>query len=413
MNVWSGEEGYPALDGYEFNVRAFDPDNYDRDTEEGDFAETQLLLTTETGDIASIEVGPQSEVLCDNEEGIVSYDITIHRASCSEGEFSVLLGLYSTPMEGVTNWFEVEGQEEADGFFFNFPAGESELHVVMQVYNEQGVFAGQGELPLFVVANQSEVEFPLDDRYEFKEAVLPYRTKIGNVGKVEIVSQEGTMCEGGTGDVYYEVAIHRSSCSAADFQVQLEVLSEMPEGVAYAFTTEHPWVYDFGPEDEVIYATMNVWSGEEGYPALDGYEFNVRAFDPDNYDRDTEEGDFAESRINLFTVDCSPSASKSVTITNSAEPEILVEDPIVNVKAYPNPFEDFIIFEFKAPYDTGVRLEIFNVLGEKIDDVFNGRIDANSLNSINYIPEIIPDQLNIYRMTIGVEVHTGILIHQD
>jgi hypothetical protein len=292
----------------------------------------------------------------------------------------------------------------------------------MLIFNTDEGVTFTGETDITVRAYDPILEHPDNDAGNFAEAPAHIVTGVVNIGSMAVGPQQDILCEGSLdARAIYDVDVYRDDCSddGAAFDVRLGISGDngLPAGLGVGFDDESGvglagGIAHFAANQDVIHLTMLIFNTDEGVTFTGETDIVVRAYDPSLGHPDNDEGDYAEAPAHISTEDCGESVSKSVTITNSAELEIPVEDPIVNVKAYPNPFDDFIIFEFSSPDDTGARLEIYNVLGEKIDDVFNGRIDANRLNSINYIPEIMPDQLIIYRMTIGLEVHTGILMHK-
>ncbi len=126
-----------------------------------------------------------------------------------------------------------------------------------------------------------------------------------NINSVVVGPQQGTLCEGINGsNVIYDVVVTRDACSAESFQVQLGVTSEnggMPDGIAYAFTVEYPWVYEFGPDDEEIHATMQIWSYSENAPSLQNHEITLRAFDPAIGHPNADYGDYAEAPVPITT----------------------------------------------------------------------------------------------------------------
>ncbi|MFH0895531.1 MAG: metallophosphoesterase [Bacteroidota bacterium] len=49
---------------------------------------------------------------------------------------------------------------------------------------------------------------------------------------------------------------------------------------------------------------------------------------------------------------------------------------VVELKTFPNPFTSEIAFQFNLPHDGFVKIEIFDVFGNKVDALFNGHLQA-------------------------------------
>lgn len=62
---------------------------------------------------------------------------------------------------------------------------------------------------------------------------------------------------------------------------------------------------------------------------------------------------------------------------------------------FPNPFNAQTIINFNLPYDSEVRLKIFNILGEKVDEIIFNELKAG-LNSFKYSADNLNSGLYIY-----------------
>ena len=103
---------------------------------------------------------------------------------------------------------------------------------------------------------------------------------------------------------------------------------------------------------------------------------------------------------------------QSSTIVSSSS--VVGEEPTrvdrLKVQAYPNPYVDMVKFVIQSPVSGEVNLQITNTLGQKIANVYKGRINANSSMVVEYkIPTTAP-QVVIYTLTIGKERIVGRLL---
>jgi hypothetical protein len=79
--------------------------------------------------------------------------------------------------------------------------------------------------------------------------------------------------------------------------------------------------------------------------------------------------------------------------SNAIEADVLAPSSFVLEQNYPNPFNPSTTIKFSLPYETEVRLSVYNTIGEKVAEVFNGNLkegyhevvfDAASLTSGTY-----------------------------
>jgi len=72
---------------------------------------------------------------------------------------------------------------------------------------------------------------------------------------------------------------------------------------------------------------------------------------------------------------------------------------------YPNPFNPTTIIRYGIPKDAGVKIEIYNMLGQKVRELVNGEMKAGSYkvewNGENEIGEKVASGAYIYRITAG------------
>jgi len=76
---------------------------------------------------------------------------------------------------------------------------------------------------------------------------------------------------------------------------------------------------------------------------------------------------------------------------------------------YPNPFNPSTTIEYGLPQDTYVRLEVFNVLGERVNVLTDGVQDAG-YHSVVFDARGLPSGIYFYRLQAGDFVDTKKLI---
>jgi hypothetical protein len=78
------------------------------------------------------------------------------------------------------------------------------------------------------------------------------------------------------------------------------------------------------------------------------------------------------------------------------------------VKVYPNPFKDHLTFELTANVSGTASLQIFNMLGQKVSDLFNGYIEAGTTKVVEYNSTTSVNQTAlIYLYKLGNTTYTG------
>jgi hypothetical protein len=83
------------------------------------------------------------------------------------------------------------------------------------------------------------------------------------------------------------------------------------------------------------------------------------------------------------------------------------------IKAYPNPFNDHVYFDLQLKTDSKVRLEVFNIYGNKLSTIYNDVVIAFDHYQFEYTPANFSSGMLIYRLTVdGKLAFTGKLIHK-
>lgn len=78
----------------------------------------------------------------------------------------------------------------------------------------------------------------------------------------------------------------------------------------------------------------------------------------------------------------------------------LQEDVLKEAKlrTYPNPFSDNLNIEFTLPEDSKVKLEVFNVAGQRLSLLFEGEVKGNELHKVEFTPAASCDCMIVYRL---------------
>ena len=82
----------------------------------------------------------------------------------------------------------------------------------------------------------------------------------------------------------------------------------------------------------------------------------------------------------------------------------------VYLKTYPNPFTDNTNIEFILNYDSKVRIEVFNVNGLLIGNIYNGNITANQKYTVNLYAENYKPGIYLLRLITEQSVFNQKLI---
>ena len=83
------------------------------------------------------------------------------------------------------------------------------------------------------------------------------------------------------------------------------------------------------------------------------------------------------------------------------------------VKAYPNPFDDYIRFDLQMDTDSRVSLEIYSIDGTKIATIYDDAVVAHESYTFEYVANDLLSGIVIYRFIVnGQQMLTGELIHR-
>lgn len=84
----------------------------------------------------------------------------------------------------------------------------------------------------------------------------------------------------------------------------------------------------------------------------------------------------------------------------------ITEDDGLAIRAYPNPFNDVLTFEFSIPEEGSVILELFRISGEKIATVFEGKAAGGEINRKILNTGLLASGLYLYRLKTSSTVVT-------
>jgi hypothetical protein len=85
----------------------------------------------------------------------------------------------------------------------------------------------------------------------------------------------------------------------------------------------------------------------------------------------------------------------------------------LTVSTFPNPYTDKVKFVIQTPVSGQASLEVFNMLGQRVQTVFKGHLEAGRGQSFEYnVPQAIRGNL-MYILRVGDQKATGKLIHPN
>jgi hypothetical protein len=101
--------------------------------------------------------------------------------------------------------------------------------------------------------------------------------------------------------------------------------------------------------------------------------------------------------------------AQTITQTKSAEIATAINPVVENadLKVYPNPFSDRLRFEFVSPTSVNARIDIYDMTGRMIQNVFNAPVEGGVMYNAEFTPKAEISGMYIYRMTMGEAVYNG------
>lgn len=92
-------------------------------------------------------------------------------------------------------------------------------------------------------------------------------------------------------------------------------------------------------------------------------------------------------------------------------PSLIETQGATELKVYPNPFSTRVTFEFVAGRDADARIEIFNMLGQKVGTVMDQFVREGVLQRVEFAPMNIERGMLFYRLTLDEEVFNGKVLY--
>jgi len=117
-------------------------------------------------------------------------------------------------------------------------------------------------------------------------------------------------------------------------------------------------------------------------------------------------GNIPSCTLPSATTPCPPTTTAAI----GRQPVSEVGTDNLKVSAYPNPYNDVVRFNIESNVSGQAQLEVFNMLGQKVKTVYNGYIQANRAQLVEYkVPTAVQENL-IYILRIGDRRVTGKLL---
>jgi hypothetical protein len=85
-------------------------------------------------------------------------------------------------------------------------------------------------------------------------------------------------------------------------------------------------------------------------------------------------------------------------------------DDAISISAYPNPFSSAATIEFTLMNTSNVSVEVFDLNGKKVADLYKGVADADISYQVQFSGSEIPAGIYIYRITAGDRVYNDRII---
>ena len=109
-----------------------------------------------------------------------------------------------------------------------------------------------------------------------------------------------------------------------------------------------------------------------------------------------------------FKVTDNNNVSKTKTLTFETAASGINENEAIQLRCYPNPATDYVVFDYHLKQDQPVRIHIFDLQGKKLVEVLNKNQDSGKYQIIWY-PQL-PKGLYLYKIKTGSLTSTGKLI---
>lgn len=99
-----------------------------------------------------------------------------------------------------------------------------------------------------------------------------------------------------------------------------------------------------------------------------------------------------------LSVGAAPYATAQVVPAQSKDTEAPGQEAYVLTTAYPNPFNNSSRFSLTVADRQQVRVQVFNMLGQTVRDLYSGTMDAGETRTFTFDAGDLPSGIYIYRV---------------
>ncbi len=85
-------------------------------------------------------------------------------------------------------------------------------------------------------------------------------------------------------------------------------------------------------------------------------------------------------------------------------------DDKISIVAYPNPFTRVANIEFELEQDAPVTIDLYNMTGERVDILFEGYVNANTVTKVRFDASSLPNGIYFYRVNVDRKTFLNKLI---
>lgn len=117
---------------------------------------------------------------------------------------------------------------------------------------------------------------------------------------------------------------------------------------------------------------------------------------------------FSSTPVNCTTPPAAPLISAvSRSATAAPAEELVPETGKITVYAYPNPFKGQLNFRFVSPVSGHARMDIYDMYGQHLGTIFEGKVNAGIQNTAHYNKKTSGNGMVIYKLAVEDKVVTG------
>ncbi len=156
-------------------------------------------------------------------------------------------------------------------------------------------------------------------------------------------------------------------------------------------------IYPDDIEDLPVFLGYNVYRNDEIIATLDETQLSYTDNELDNSIR---------NRYHLTAVYTNPEGESMPTIKITFNPtgiEDVVNEALLSISSYPNPVKDLVHIALKLHYNTQLKIEIFNIKGQKIKTLYNEKCKSGDKLVIwdtkDYTDNYVSSGIYFYKVT--------------